>query len=126
MPYAMITFRIKPGHEKELEQVFTDAPQMESPVVLDERGRETGRLLGTGVFVKDDVLVRVIHYEGDFAGIARHLAAQTHVHTIESQIVPFLAERRDTGTPQGFEEFFRNATMRCITQSSSETHTTGV
>ncbi len=124
MPYAMITFRIKPGHEEELEKVFNDAPQMESPIVLDEQGRETGRLLGTGVFVKDDVLVRVIHYEGEFAGIARHLAAQTHVHTIENQIVPFLAERRDTGTPQGFAEFFRNATMRCITQS--ETHTTGV
>ncbi|HEY9523955.1 MAG TPA: SchA/CurD-like domain-containing protein [Thermopolyspora sp.] len=126
MPYAMITFRIKPGHEKELEEVFGNAPQLESPIIVDDQGRQTGRLLGTGVFVKDDVLVRLVHYEGDFKGIAQHLAAQRHVHTIEHQIVPYLAETRDTRTPQGFAEFFRNATMRCITQSSSETHTSGV
>jgi hypothetical protein len=122
----MITFRIKPGHEKELAELFARAPRMESPVVTDEQGQETGRLLGTGVFVKDDVLVRLVHYEGDFAGIARHLAGQRHVHTIESQIVPYLAEQRDTDRPGGFEEFFRNAMMTCVTQSSSETHPTGV
>ncbi|MEO3812336.1 SchA/CurD-like domain-containing protein [Sphaerisporangium sp. B11E5] len=120
MPYAMLTFRIKPGHEEELAEVFAAAPPLESPVVTDDRGEETARLIGTGVFVKDDVLVRLVHYEGDFAGIARHLAAQQHVHVIESRIVPFLAETRDTGTPEGFAAFFRNARMRCLTQSSSE------
>jgi hypothetical protein len=126
MPYAMITYRVKPGHEKELEELFNNAPRLESPIVTNERGEETARLIGTGVFVKGDVLVRVAHYEGDFAGIARHLAAQPHVHTIEAEIAPYLAERRNTDTPQGFEEWFRNATMRCLTQSSSETHPTGV
>jgi hypothetical protein len=121
MPYAMLTFRIKPGHEEELAEVFAAAPPLESPVVTDERGEETARLIGTGVFVKDDVLVRLVHYEGDFAGIARHLASQQHVHVIESRIVPFLSEARDTGSPEGFAAFFRNARMRCLTQSSSET-----
>ncbi|WP_214410325.1 SchA/CurD-like domain-containing protein [Sphaerisporangium fuscum] len=122
MPYAMITFRVKPGHEDELAEIFGGAPPLESPVVTDENGEETARLLGTGVFVKDDVLVRLIHYEGDFAGIARHLAGQHHVHVIEDRIVPFLADRRDTATADGFAAFFRNSMMRCVTQSSSETH----
>ncbi|MEU9889841.1 SchA/CurD-like domain-containing protein [Sphaerisporangium sp. NPDC051011] len=124
MPYAMITFRVEPGHEDELADVFGDAPALESPIVTDEHGRETARLLGTGVFVKDDVLVRVIHYEGDFAGIARHLASQRHVHAVEDRIVPYLADARDTGTADGFAAFFRNATMRCLTQSSAETQPT--
>ncbi|GGL01870.1 SchA/CurD [Sphaerisporangium melleum] len=121
MPYAAITFRVKPGHEDELTKVFADSPPLESPIITDEHGTETGRLIGTAVFVKDDVLVRVIHYEGDFAGIARHLAAQPHVHTIEKGIVPFLADPRDTATPDGFAAFFRNAVMRCVTQSSGQT-----
>lgn len=124
MPYAMITFRVKPGHEEELADVFGSAPPLEDPVVTDENGQETARLLGTGVFVKDDVLVRLIHYQGDFAGIARHLASQHHVHVIEDRIVPFLADRRDTATTDGFAAFFRNSMMRCVTQSSSETHPT--
>ncbi|WP_248958510.1 SchA/CurD-like domain-containing protein [Sphaerisporangium perillae] len=124
MPYAMITFRVKPGHEQELAELFGESPPLESPVVTDEQGQETARLLGTGVFVKDDVLVRLIHYEGDFAGIARHLAGQRHVHVIEDRITPYLADARDTATSDGFAAFFRNSMMRCITQTSSETHPT--
>jgi hypothetical protein len=120
----MITFRVKPGHEDELAEVFGDAPALESPVVTDHNGEETARLLGTGVFVKDDVLVRLVHYEGDFSGIARHLAGQRHVHVIEDRIVPFLADPRDTDTSEGFAAFFRDSMMRCVTQSSSETHPT--
>ncbi|GII82445.1 SchA/CurD [Sphaerisporangium siamense] len=121
MPYAALTFRIKPGHENELAEVFTSGPALESPVVTDEHGRETARLLGTAVFVKDDVLVRFIHYEGDFSGIARHLASQRHVHTIEDRVVPYLADARDTATADGFAAFFRAASMRCLTQSSADT-----
>lgn len=124
MPYAMLTFRIKPGHETELAQIFGAAPALESAVVTDDNGEETARLLGTGVFVKDDVLVRLVHYEGDFGGIARHLAGQRHVHVIEERIVPFLANTRETSTADGFAAFFRDAMMRCVTQSSSETHPT--
>ncbi|MET8160571.1 SchA/CurD-like domain-containing protein [Sphaerisporangium sp. NPDC005289] len=123
MPYAMITFRVRPGHEEELTELFGNSPPLETPVVTDEHGEETARLLGTGVFVKDDVLVRLIHYQGDFAGIARHLASQRHVHTIEKDIVPFLADARDTGTPDGFAAFFRDAMMRCVTQSESRAQT---
>jgi hypothetical protein len=118
----MITFRIKPGHEDELAELFGAAPPLESPIVTDEHGEQVARLLGTGVFVKDDVLVRLIHYEGDFSGIARHLAGQRHVHVIEDKIVPYLADARDTATSEGFAAFFRNSMMRCVTQSSGETH----
>ncbi|MDH2426180.1 SchA/CurD-like domain-containing protein [Sphaerisporangium sp. TRM90804] len=124
MPYAMLTFRIKPGHEEELTRLFAEAPTLETPVVTNDRGEETARLIGTGVFVKDDVLVRLVHYEGDFSGIARHLASQRHVHVIEDKIAPFLAGTRDTGTSDGFAAFFRNAGMRCLTQSSSEAQST--
>jgi len=65
--------------------------------------------------------VRVIHYEGDFSHIARTMAAQRGVHDIEGKLAPFLAEQRDTTTAEGFGAYFRNATMRCISQLSVDT-----
>jgi hypothetical protein len=120
MPYAAITFRVKPGHEDEISEIFADSPRLDSPIVTDEQGREVARLLGTAAFVKDDVLVRVIHYEGDFAAVGRHLARQRNIHQIEGRLQPYLAETRHTESPEGFAAFFRDALMRCVFHSAPE------
>lgn len=125
MPYAAITYRVLPGHEDEIAEIFADFDRVDTPVFRDEAGEVAGRLLGTAVFVKDDVLVRIIHYEGDFTQIGKHMARQTGVHDIERRLAPLLARSRDTTTPQRFEEYFREAVMRCVCQLSLETHPAG-
>jgi hypothetical protein len=125
MPYAAITYRVKPGHEDEIAEIFAGFQRVNTPVFRDEQGERAGKLLGTAVFIKDDVMVRVIHYEGDFGAIARHMAAQRGVHLIEDQLAPYLAERRDTVSTEGFGAYFRDATMRCVSQLSAETHRAG-
>jgi hypothetical protein len=122
MPYAAITYRVKPGHEEEIAEIFAGFQRVDRPDFAGEAGEQAGRLLGTGVFVKDDVLVRVIHYEGDFSAVARHMAAQKGVHILEERLAPFLAEQRDTTTKQGFAEYFRDATMRSVSQLTVDTH----
>ncbi|WP_433336431.1 SchA/CurD-like domain-containing protein [Spirillospora sp. CA-294931] len=122
MPYAAITYRVKPGHEDEIAKIFAEFQRVDTPDLKDEDGQTVGRLLGTGVFVKDDVMVRVIHYEGDFIAIARKMAVQPGVHEIEDRLAPFLAEERDTSTPEAFGAFFRDALMRSVSQLSVETH----
>ncbi|MFJ9824427.1 SchA/CurD-like domain-containing protein [Streptomyces sp. NPDC101160] len=122
MPYAAITYRVKPGHEDEIAAVFADFQRVDTPDYTAEDGRAAGRLLGTGVFVKDDVLVRVIHYEGDFAAIGRHMAAQRGVHLLEERLAPYLAEERDTTSAEGFAAYFRAAVMRPIAQLTVDTH----
>ena len=122
MPYAAIMYRVKPGHEDEIAEIFAGFQRMDRPDFADGQGRAAGRLLGTAVFVKDDVVVRIIHYEGDFAEIGRHVAAQRGVHLIEEQLQPLLAEPRDTSTPELFGQYFRDATMRCVSQLSVHTH----
>lgn len=127
MPYAAITYRVKPGHEDEIAEIFANFQRVDTPEFHDDR-EQAGRLLGTAVFVKDDVMVRVIHYEGDIGALARHMAGQRGVHLIEQQLAPYLAQQRDTNTPQGFAEYFRNTTMRCVSQLSIDnwdTHQTG-
>jgi hypothetical protein len=125
MPYAAITYRVKPGHEEEIAQIFADFQRVDTPDFAGEGGGTAGRLLGTAVFVKDDIIVRVIHYEGDFAAIGRHMAAQQGVHAVEAKLAPFLAEPRDTSTPEGFAAYFRNATMRQVSQLTVDTHPVG-
>lgn len=120
MPYAMITYPVKPGHDDEIAEIFANFQRVDTPVLRSESGEEVGRLLGTGVFIKDEVMVRVIHYEGDFAAIGRHMATQSGVHLIEEKLAPYLKVQRDTSTPQAFGAYFRNAMMRCISQFSAE------
>ncbi|MFD9223031.1 SchA/CurD-like domain-containing protein [Streptomyces sp. NPDC060064] len=122
MPYAAITYRVKPGHEDEIAEIFAHFTRVDTPDYQGEDGAAAGRLLGTGVFIKDDVMVRVIHYEGDFAAIGRHMATQKGVHILEEKLQPYLAEERDTSSPAGFAAYFRNATMRSIAQLSVDSH----
>lgn len=117
MPYAAITYRVKPGHEDEIAEIFAGFQRVDTP---DLDGG--GKLLGTAVFVKDDVMVRMIHYEGDFAAIGRHMARQTGVHDVESRLAPYLATPRDTKDPAAFAAYFRDAVMRCVSQLTIDTH----
>ncbi|MGW0185483.1 SchA/CurD-like domain-containing protein [Streptomyces sp. NPDC003362] len=125
MPYAAITYRVKPGHEDEVAKIFEEFQRVDTPDFAGEGGTPAGRLLGTAVFVKDDVVVRVIHYEGDFAAVGRHMAAQQGVHSAEAWLQPFLAEPRDTSSPEAFAAYFRNATMRRVAQLTVDTHPAG-
>ncbi|MGW6690759.1 SchA/CurD-like domain-containing protein [Streptomyces sp. NPDC054961] len=125
MPYAAITYKVKPGFEDEIAEIFAAFERVNTPEFAGDGGDPAGRLLGTGVFVKDDNIVRVIHYEGDFAAVGKHMAAQKGVHILEDKLAPYLAEQRDTTTPEGFAEYFRNAIMRSVQQLTVETHPVG-
>jgi hypothetical protein len=114
MPYAAVTYRVKPGHEEEIAAIFAGFRPMADPSMVREDGSAAGRLLGTAVFIKDDVVVRVVHYEGDFAAVGQKVGAQRGTHLIEEQLAPFLAAGRETRSEEGFATYFRDATMRCI------------
>lgn len=122
MSYAAIMYRVKPGHDDEIAEIFAGFQRMNTPVFTDESGNEVGKLLGTAVFVKEDVVVRVIHYEGDFAAIGRHVGMQRGVHLIEDKLQPFLAQPRDTKALSDFRSYFAEATMRSVSELTVDTH----
>lgn len=122
MPYAAITYNIKPGFEDAIAEVFANFRRVTSPVLHDESGEEVGRLLGTGVFIRDGFMVRFIHYSGGtISDIGRHMAEQDGVREIERLLKPYIDGERNTDTPQGWRQHFENSTMRCISQFSSDT-----
>jgi hypothetical protein len=118
MAYAAITYRVKPGHEKEINEIFAEFQRADSPVLKDEHGKPSGLLLGTGLFIKDDVMVRIIHYDGRIEDVARHMSQQAGVHEAERKLQRYLAEERDTETPEGFVRHFNTAAMQCVQQFS--------
>ena len=121
MPYAAITYPVKPGHEDAIAEIFAGFQRVSSPVLRNEAGDAVGKLLGTAVFIKDDVMIRVIHYEGDFASVSRTMSGHSGVHRLEEQLAPYLTERRETSTTEGFQSYFSASTMRCISQLSVDT-----
>ncbi|MEO3806405.1 SchA/CurD-like domain-containing protein [Nonomuraea sp. B1E8] len=121
MTYAAITYRVKPGHEDEIAEIFRNFKRVDSSELHDEQGNEVGRLLGTAVFIKDDFMVRIIHYEGTLEAVSAKMARHGGVHALEKQLAPYLLKERDTSSPEKFGTYFRDATMRCISQLSADT-----
>ncbi|MFI8520744.1 SchA/CurD-like domain-containing protein [Streptomyces sp. NPDC085481] len=123
MPLDAITYRVRPGHEDELTEVFSphNFTRVDSPVIKDDAGDTVGMLLGTGLFVQGDTMVRVIHHDGvSAARVARHMSVQKGVHEAERAILPFLAEPRDTETPEGFRQHFHRSLMTVLEQHSPD------
>ncbi|MET7557393.1 SchA/CurD-like domain-containing protein [Streptomyces albidoflavus] len=123
MPLDAVTYRVAPGHEEELTEVFSphNFTRVDSPVIKNGTGETVGMLLGTGLFVQEDVMVRVIHHDGvGAARIARHMSVQKGVHDAERAILPYLTEPRDTETPEGFREHFHRSLMTVLEQHSPD------
>ncbi|MEV7770836.1 SchA/CurD-like domain-containing protein [Kitasatospora sp. NPDC086791] len=118
MATAAITYRIKPGFEEEIAEIFSGFKRAGSPIIRDESGTEIGRITATSLFIKDDRMVRFIQFEGTLEDVGRHMARQDGVQEAERKLAPYLAEPRDTATVEGFLTYFRNSSMRCLSQLS--------
>jgi hypothetical protein len=116
MPFAAITYDIKPGHEDEVAAVFQDFRRPQSPRVPAGDGEPETRILATAVFIRDDLLVRFIEYEGDLATVARFMATQPGVREVERKLAPYLSKPRDTGTVDGFVATFERSLLRSVAQ----------
>jgi hypothetical protein len=118
MPFAAVTYDVKPGFEEELAEIFRTFRRVKSDQVRDETGARAGRILSTAVFVRDTTLVRVIEYEGDLDAVARHMAAQPGVREVERKLKPYLSRPRETDTVEGFVATFRRSLLRTVAQVS--------
>lgn len=116
MPFAAITYDIKAGHEEEVAKVFQGFQRPASAEVPGRDGVPMARILATAVFIRDDLLVRVIEYEGDIEAVARFMGSQPGVREVERKLKPFLRTPRDTDTVEGFVRTFQRNLLRCVIQ----------
>jgi hypothetical protein len=114
--FSAVTWKVKPGFDEELADLFAHSKRPDSTVILDEAGGAVGKLLSTAVFLKDDTIVRVIQYEGELPAVMRHMAGQQVVRELEEELQKYLVEPRETDDPQAFQEFFLRTSMRRLLQ----------
>ncbi|ONI77897.1 SchA/CurD [Actinosynnema sp. ALI-1.44] len=125
MPFAAITYDIKSGHEDEVAEVFGNFRRPKSAVVPGAAGRPAARILATAVFIRDDLLVRFIEYEGDLEAVARYMAGQPGVQEVERRLAPYLNSPRDSGTADGFVATFHASLLRCVSQLAAPRNAVG-
>jgi hypothetical protein len=110
---------VKPGTEEKVAELFANYVSPEH-TVRGEDGEVKGKLLSTAVFMKDNVIVRVMEVEGDMAAVAAHLGAQPGIQALERQLDDYLEVPRDMSTPEGAAKFFRESAMRCLVARRAE------
>ncbi|WP_018681672.1 SchA/CurD-like domain-containing protein [Actinokineospora enzanensis] len=113
MPLAAISYDIRPGHDREIAEIFAGFRRVGAAEVPGAPGT---RLRSTTLFQRGAVMVRVIEYDGDLDAIARYIAGQPGVQEAERRLAPYLAVPRDTGTVAGFVETFRRSLLPAISR----------
>lgn len=113
MPSFALMWSVKPGTEDAVRELFHNYGRPD-PVVRDSEGNVTGQLLSTQVFMKGNVVVRVMEVEGDLPAVARHLQTQEAIQNLESQLDQYLEEPRDHSSPEAMARFFAQSAMELL------------
>lgn len=111
--YFAITWKVKPGSEEAIRQMFANygRPAHE---IKDEEGNVVGKLISTQVFMKGTTLVRALEFEGNFMDVAPHLGRQPAIRALEDEMDQHLATPRDMSTPEGARKYFMEAAMETL------------
>ncbi len=106
--YALY-FTVKPGHEEAVAKILQDydrpAPYID----------ETSRLLSTTIFMRGNIVVRILDIEGDLITVARHLSQEPAIQAVEEALTPHLEEERDMSSQESASAFFAKAMMTRVT-----------
>ncbi|NSC21549.1 hypothetical protein FM076_10170 [Streptomyces albus subsp. chlorinus] len=113
---AALRYRVKPGHAEDIREVFAQVQAEARPTLRGEQGQETGVILGVGLFVHDDNMIRVVMFDGELDDVARYMAKRGGRPGMEQKLAPYMAEERHVETPEQFLQQFRSNTMRCVSQ----------
>ena len=106
-------YPLKAGSEETVKELFRTSgrPRFE---VRNDDGDVVGRLLGTMAFVGKEMAVRVIEVDGPLPMVAGHMSRQPEVREFERQLEEHLSRPRDMVTPEGAQQFFRDAALECV------------
>jgi hypothetical protein len=108
-----LTWNVKPGTEAEVIRLFERSGRPDH-TVRNADGEVVGLLRRTSVFMRQNTVVRVIEFDGDFIDVAKHMGQQQEVRDLERALDQYLEVERDMSTPEKTAAFFASASMRCV------------
>ncbi|MFC0437086.1 SchA/CurD-like domain-containing protein [Kutzneria buriramensis] len=108
-----LTWNVKRGTEAEVIRLFERSGRPDH-TVRNASGEVVGLLRRTSVFMRQNTVVRVIEFDGEFIDVAKHMGQQQEVRDLERALDQYLEVERDMSTPEKTAAFFASASMRCI------------
>src|SRR5687768_9481506 len=111
--YFGLLWTLKPGSREAVESLVrsTEYPEY---VARDKGGKVTGALLRTVVFMKDEFLVRLNEFEGNFRELGQHMSRQKSIQNFQTEMGKHIDSAIDISTPEGFQNFLRQTSLRFI------------
>jgi hypothetical protein len=110
MPNAWaLMFTVRQGTEQAVREAFQNSGRPKHDIVGPD-GTPKGRLLHTMVLMKDNVVIRMIEFEGELRDVIQHMRQQDEVIALEGELEKYLEVPRDMSTPQSAAEFFQRPT----------------
>ncbi|MEC3974263.1 SchA/CurD-like domain-containing protein [Amycolatopsis sp. H20-H5] len=114
-----LTWNVKPGTEEEVIRLFERSGRPDH-TVRDGGGNVVGLLKRTSVFMRQNTVVRVIEFDGEFIDVAKHMGQQREVRDLERELDAYLEVERDLSSPEKTAAFFASASMRCVLSRSHD------
>ena len=111
--HLAIMWSVRRGTEEAVKELFRNYGRPDH-TIRDEEGNEKGKLLATQVYMRDNVVVRVVEYEGEFIDVAPHMGRQPAVRELEDKLDQYLEKPRDMSTPEGARKFFIETVMETL------------
>jgi hypothetical protein len=106
---------IKPGSEDAVREAFKKYGRPDH-TIRDDDGNEVGTLISTQVFMKDNLVLRVIETTDGvpLPVLGRHMGRQPAIRELEDKLDEYVAEPRDMSTDDGARTFFLKSTMEML------------
>jgi hypothetical protein len=106
--YALL-FTVKPGSEEKAAEILRTYGRPSS------QASENTQLVSTTVFIKGNIIVRLLEINGKLEEAAAHLSQQEAVRKVEQALSPLLEYPHDLSNPQAAKDFFQQALMTRLT-----------
>jgi hypothetical protein len=108
-----LMWTVRPGTEEEVAKLFETYGRPDHEI-KDEEGNVKGKLLATTIFMKDNIVIRAIEFEGSIIDVAPHMARQPAIRELEEKLDAYIETPRDMSTPEGARAFFIQSAMRTV------------
>ena len=111
---AAIAWTFRRACRNEVENLLLRYPPPDSLQITDDDGNVVGRMLATAVFLRDNLVVRVMEFEGPLPELLRQKSMESTHAEIDRALQQYLEKPADLSTPEGFRTFFADSAMRCL------------
>jgi hypothetical protein len=122
---AAIAWTFRRECTAEVERLLLRYPPPDSLEITDDSGQVVGRMLATAVFMRDNLVVRVMEFEGPLPELLRQKSMESTHSDIDRALQQYLEKPADLTTPDGFRTFFADTAMRCLYFRKPASHATG-